>query len=61
VANQVAHGHECPDCGRDGLCFSPECRGLSHRVCERCMERAWRHSRRGARNERPAAPKREAA
>jgi hypothetical protein len=23
VANQVAHGHQCPECGGTGICFSP--------------------------------------
>jgi predicted RNA-binding Zn-ribbon protein involved in translation (DUF1610 family) len=61
LANQVTHAHECPECGQAGTCFSPECRALTHRVCDRCMERAWQHSRRSARSRRPAVPERRAA
>jgi hypothetical protein len=56
VANQVSHDHQCPECGGTGICFSPECRALPQRVCSRCMERAWQHSRRGTRNRRPEVP-----
>jgi hypothetical protein len=53
MANQVNHSHECPACGKDEACASPECRALPARVCPRCMDRAWRHTRANARRGRP--------
>jgi hypothetical protein len=49
MANQVTHNHECPACGKDEACASPECRALPRRLCGRCMDRAWRHARTNAR------------
>jgi hypothetical protein len=61
MANQLAHEHECPACRGNGTCFAPECRALTHRVCPRCMEAAWLHSRRVGRPARPGTPESKAA
>jgi hypothetical protein len=61
MANQVAHEHECPACRGDEVCFAPECRALTYRVCRRCMETAWLHGRRAGRPARPGVPESQAA
>jgi hypothetical protein len=61
MANEVAHTHECPECRRDEACAAPECRGLPRRLCQRCMGRAWRHSRTNSRCGQPSAPRLKAA
>jgi hypothetical protein len=61
MANQVTHTHECPECRRDEPCASPECRALPRRLCQRCMERAWLHSKKNGRRGQPSAPRLKAA
>ncbi|MCG6926179.1 MAG: hypothetical protein LJF30_12800 [Acidobacteria bacterium] len=61
MANQVTHDHQCPECGRDEACASPECRALPRRLCPKCMDRAWRHARTNARRAHGGASGLEAA
>jgi hypothetical protein len=61
MANDVAHNHECPACRRAEPCASPECRALPRRLCQRCMERAWLHSRKNGRHAPPRVARMKAA
>ena len=63
MANQVTHTHRCPTCRQEQEqpCSSPECQRLPARVCARCMEWAWRHSRKNVRRTRPGVSRPKAA